>query len=76
MSGRGMVMDSQTALGSSPQPEHIGLGRRLVQKYQGTGRHLVPFLLPGRAGLLQILTLLLAGAECLFLYVRFSAAKT
>ncbi len=68
-------MDPRSTPGTPPQPDHIGLGRRFVQKHQGTGHPRLPFLPPGRPGLLQVFPILLAGAERLFLCVRFSAAR-
>ncbi len=66
-------MDPRSTPGTPPQPDHIGLGRRFVQKHRGTGHPRLPFLPPCRPGLLQVFPILLL-ARSVFLCVRFSAA--
>jgi hypothetical protein len=54
---------------SAPQPRHVGFGRRLVQEHEPGGIYAALPAAPERPRFGDILALLFAGMESLFLYV-------
>ncbi len=76
MPGRSTVMDPRSTPGTPPQPDPIGLGRRDSSRNTrepATPAYAIPAARPPGA-CFQVFPILLAGAERLFLCVRFSAA--
>jgi hypothetical protein len=76
MTCRTTGLDTVAALGSSSQARQVGLGSRLVQKNQPCRVEAALAPPPGLAGPREVGTILLAGAECLFLYVSPIFAST
>jgi len=70
-----MVVDTLPSRGASPQPRQVGFGRRFIQKHQRASGGLRKFTSPQLSRRSYVFPILLAGAECLFLYVRFIAAR-
>jgi len=61
---------------SAPEPGHVGFGRRLVQEHEPGGIYPALLAAPERPRLGDILALLLAGMESLFLYVSPMSSRT
>ncbi len=66
----GVVVDAVAPVGPAAQAGHIGLGSGFIQKDKAAYIDPGQDFLPIGAGPLDVFAVLLAGPECLFLYVR------